>query len=155
MVIFSKKDKVFQLSVQQIVPQNIETVFSFFETPKNLNLITPSWLNFKILPPVPKSSYAGLEISYRLNLHKFPMYWKSRIIQYKKNDFFCDKQIFGPYMFWEHTHKFTSDGKNTIIDDVVNYKVLFGNVIHKLFVKKDLKKIFEYRYKKIEELFKK
>jgi len=155
MVIFSKKDGGFQLSVQQRVPKNIKEVFSFFETPKNLNLITPPWLNFKIIPPVPKSIYEGLDISYRLNLHKIPIYWKSRIIKYKKNESFCDKQIFGPYLHWEHTHIFTSDKKNTIIEDVVNYKLLFGNIIHKLFVKKDLKNIFEYRYKKIEELFKK
>ena len=54
MVIFSKEKSFFQLSVEQKVPEDISTVFNFFETPKNLNLITPPWLNFKIIPPVPK-----------------------------------------------------------------------------------------------------
>lgn len=155
MLKFSKNKGFFQLSVEQKVPQNIESVFSFFETPKNLNLITPPLLNFKIIPPIPESTHEGLEISYRLKIHKFPMYWKSRIIKYKKNEFFCDKQILGPYLFWEHMHTFSTDGGNTIIKDVVNYKVLFGNILNKLFVEKDLKKIFEFRYKKIEEVFKK
>ena len=155
MVIFTKTDGFFQLSVEQKVPRNIEDVFSFFETPKNLNLITPPWLNFKIIPPVPEQTYEGLEISYRLSIHKFPMFWKSRIINYKKNNFFCDKQIWGPYLFWEHTHSFIADGEHTIIKDVVNYKGLFGRIINNLFVKKDLSKIFKYRYKKIEEVFKK
>jgi hypothetical protein len=155
MVIFSKSGNFFRLSVEQKVPRKIEDVFSFFETPKNLNLITPPWLNFKIIPQVPETTYEGLEISYRLSLHKFPMFWKSRIINYEKNKFFCDKQILGPYLFWEHTHTFTSDGESTIINDEVKYKVLFGNIINKLFVRKDLNKIFKYRYKKIEEVFKK
>ena len=80
MVIFSKEKSFFQLSVEQKVPEDISTVFNFFETPKNLNLITPPWLNFKIIPPVPKTTYEGLEISYRLSLHKLPMFWKSKII---------------------------------------------------------------------------
>ena len=70
-------------------------------------------------------------------------------------EYFCDKQIFGPYLFWEHTHTFSADGNKTIIRDIVNYKILFGQIFHKLFVKRDLKNIFEYRYKKIEEVFKK
>lgn len=154
MVIFSKNGDFFQLFVEQTVSQKIDTVFSFFETPKNLNIITPPWLNFKIIPPAPESTYEGLEISYRLSIHKFPVFWKSRIIGYEKNKFFCDKQIFGPYLFWEHTHTFTADGENTIINDIVNYKVLFGRAINNLFVKRDLNKIFKYRYKKIEEVFK-
>ena len=56
MVIFSKEKSFFQLSVEQKVPEDISTVFNFFETPKNLNLITPPWLNFKIIPPVPKTT---------------------------------------------------------------------------------------------------
>ena len=88
MVIFSKEISFFQLSVEQKVPEDISTVFNFFETPKNLNLITPPWLNFKIIPPVPKTTYEGLEISYRLSLHKLPMFWKSKIIRYKKNEYF-------------------------------------------------------------------
>ncbi len=154
MIEFSNEKGFFKLTAHQKVKKNIYEVFSFFETPKNLNLLTPPWLNFKIKNPVPNSTYIGLEISYKLYLHKIPMNWKSRIITYKKNKYFCDKQILGPYLFWEHNHKFIKDGENTIIHDFVDYKVPLGRLINILFVKNKLKKIFEYRYKKIEELFK-
>ena len=39
--------------------------------------------------------------------------------------------------------------------DIVNYKVLFGSLTNNLLVKRDLQKIFEFRRKKIEEIFKK
>ena len=37
--------------------------------------------------------------------------------------------------------------------DKVNYKVLFGEITNRILVKRDLKKIFEYRRKKIKEIF--
>ena len=155
MVIFSKEKSFFQLSVEQKVPEDISTVFNFFETPKNLNLITPDWLNFKIVPPIPLKTYENQEIEYKLNLHKIRFKWKSRIINYKKNISFCDKQIKGPYLFWEHYHLFSETNKQTLMKDIVNYKVLFGSLTNNLLVKRDLQKIFEFRRKKIEEIFKK
>ena len=37
--------------------------------------------------------------------------------------------------------------------DKVNYKVLFGSLTNRILVKRDLNKIFEYRRKKIKEIF--
>ena len=90
MINFSKKDGFFHLETNLLINEDIETVFNFFETPKNLNLITPSWLNFKIKPPIPNNTYENQEIEYKLSLHKIRFTWRSRIIAYKKNVYFCD-----------------------------------------------------------------
>jgi len=90
-----------------------------------------------------------------LTLHKITFKWKSRIIDYKKNISFCDKQIKGPYLFWEHSHLFSKLEENTLMEDVVKYKVVFGSLANKLFVKRNLRRIFEYRQRKIQEIFKK
>ena len=47
-----------------------------------------------------------------------------------------------------------SDEK-TLMKDIVKYKVIFGSLTNELIVKKDLRRIFEYRQKKIQEIFKK
>ena len=73
----------------------------------------------------------------------------------EQNEYFCDKQIKGPYLFWEHYHLFSRRNKQTLMKDIVNYKVLFGSLTNNLLVKRDLQKIFEFRRKKIEEIFKK
>ena len=153
MINFSKKDGFFHLETNLLINEDIETVFNFFETPKNLNLITPSWLNFKIKPPIPNNTYENQEIEYKLSLHKIRFTWRSRIIAYKKNVYFCDKQIKGPYLFWEHYHLFTKKDDKTLMTDKVNYKVLFGSLTNRVLVKRDLNKIFEYRRKKIKEIF--
>tara|TARA_X000001036_G_scaffold174750_1_gene165354 strand:+ start:4814 stop:5281 length:468 start_codon:yes stop_codon:yes gene_type:complete len=155
MINFSKKENFFCLETDLLINEDIENVFKFFETPKNLNLITPDWLNFKIVPPIPLKTYENQEIEYKLTLHKIRFKWKSRIINYKKNISFCDKQIKGPYLFWEHYHLFSRRNKQTLMKDIVNYKVLFGSLTNNLLVKRDLQKIFEFRRKKIEEIFKK
>ena len=152
---FSKENDYFYLKNNWTLNENIEKVFKFFETPKNLNLITPSWLNFKIIKPVASKTYKDQEIEYKLTLHKITFKWKSRIIDYKKNISFCDKQIKGPYLFWEHSHLFSKLEENTLMEDVVKYKVVFGSLANKLFVKRNLRRIFEYRQRKIQEIFKK
>ena len=153
MINFSKTDNFFQLETNLLINEDIETVFKFFETPKNLNLITPSWLNFTIVPPIPNNTFENQEIEYKLTLHKIRFTWRSRIIEYKKNVSFCDKQIKGPYLLWEHYHLFSKKNNKTLMTDKVNYKVLFGEITNRILVKRDLKKIFEYRRKKIKEIF--
>ena len=39
----------YKLKTEQLIGSNIKKVFNFYATPKNLNLITPPFLNFKIL----------------------------------------------------------------------------------------------------------
>ena len=80
MINFSKKENFFCLETDLLINEDIENVFKFFETPKNLNLITPDWLNFKIVPPIPLKTYENQEIEYKLTLHKIRFKWKSRII---------------------------------------------------------------------------
>ena len=43
------------------------------------------------------NTFENQEIEYKLTLHKIRFTWRSRIIEYKKNVSFCDKQIKGPY----------------------------------------------------------
>ena len=152
---FSKKNNYFYLKTNLTLNKNIKEVFQFFETPKNLNLITPSWLNFKIIQTVNSNTFKNQEINYKLTLHKITFKWKSEIIDYKKNISFCDKQIKGPYLFWEHSHLFSKVSEKTFMEDIIKYKVLFGTFSNNLFIKQDLRKIFEYRQKKIQEIFKK
>jgi ligand-binding SRPBCC domain-containing protein len=81
----------------------------------------------------------------------------TEISQIKEGSYFVDNQIFGPYKMWHHEHHFKSndDGTTDIIDKV-KYKVPFyilGKLIHKIFIRKKLFKIFMFRQNKINELF--
>ena len=57
---------------------------------------------------------------------------------------------------WHHQHHFKEIEAGVEMTDIVHYKNPFGFIgeaANSLFVKSQLKKIFEYRFNKIEELF--
>ena len=128
---------MYRLYRQQLINDNIKTVFSFFEKPENLSLITPSWLNFKIINRAPLKMREGAVFSYRIKLYFIPTFWKSLISNYKPPYFFTDEQIKGPYKYWKHNHKFTLKGEKTLIEDEVFYDLgwgILGKIIHKIYL---------------------
>lgn len=147
--------KVNRIYRQQKIDATIEEVWNYFSTPLNLSVITPEWLNFKIISDVPKEMYEGLIIEYSitpiLNIH---FKWVTEITHINKPYFFVDEQRFGPYKFWHHKHFFEElDDRTVLMTDEVHY-ILNFNILN-LFVAKKLRAIFDYRYKKVDEIFNK
>ena len=64
-----------------------------------------------------------------------------------------DEQIKGPYRLWHHLHTFEEQDGGTMVRDRVTYSVLGGWLIHQVFVKADLRRIFEYRTQRLIEQF--
>jgi ligand-binding SRPBCC domain-containing protein len=131
----------------------IEEVFPFFAEAENLTRITPPFLSFNIESVSDKEMKEGLNIVYKIRLHGVPIRWKSLISQWDPPHSFVDEQLSGPYQRWHHLHTFEAKGDGTIIKDEVNYSVFGGRVIHSLFVKPDLLKIFRFRQKELERIF--
>lgn len=131
-----------------------EQVFAFFADAKNLELITPSHLNFKITSPYPIELREGALIDYQLSLHGIPMNWRTEITEWDPPHRFVDTQLKGPYSQWIHTHSFTAlDANTTLIEDEVHYRLPLaplGDLFH-FVVEGELKKIFDYREKVVAE----
>ena len=51
----------------------LEYVFAFFADAANLELLTPAWLHFRILSPLPLAMSVGTRIDYRLRLRGMPI----------------------------------------------------------------------------------
>jgi ligand-binding SRPBCC domain-containing protein len=145
----------------QIINSGIKTVWRFFSDPKNLNEITPPDMNFEIITKnLPEEIYPGLIIKYKVSpFAGIKSNWVTEIKHVIPEKLFVDEQIFGPYKFWHHLHLFEEIEKNKIrMTDRVYYKlpiILIGEIVHSLIIQKRLKEIFDYRYKKIDELFNK
>ena len=61
------------------VPQPISRVFPFFAEAQNLEKLTPHWLRFSILSPLPIEMKVGTLIDYRISLYGIPMRWRTLI----------------------------------------------------------------------------
>ncbi len=141
---------------EQWIPRPIDEVFAFFADACNLEEITPPWLGFRILAMDSAFISEGTEIRYRLRLHSIPIQWTTEIRSWNSPYRFVDVQRSGPYRLWHHAHFFEAHEGRTRMIDVVRYKLPFGilgRIVHMLMVRGDLERIFDYRRKRIHELF--
>ena len=148
--------KLYKIESKQIINKPLEDVFSFFSRPENLSLITPARLNFNILTPAPIQMRQGTVIDYTIKIFKLPIHWRTLITTYEPPFKFVDEQMKGPYTLWHHTHIFRETDEGVEIIDKVHYSIpagVLGRLLHLLWIKNDLKNIFEHRRVVIEKLF--
>lgn len=144
----------FNLQRSQTIRRPREEVFSFFADARNLGVITPAWLKFKMVTPGPVEMASGTLIDYTIKLHGFPIRWQSEITAWDPPHRFVDEQRVGPYRFWIHEHAFDSISETeTRVRDSVRYGVPGGRLVQRLFVSPDLERVFAFRARKLEEIF--
>ncbi len=135
------------------LPRPIDEIFPFFADARNLERITPPFLRFQVTTPEPIEMRVGAVIDYKLKVRGLPLRWRSRITHWAPGVAFTDEQVKGPYKVWRHTHTFESVEGGTRAGDIVEYAVPGGPIAHALFVRRDVKAIFEYRSKRLLEIF--
>lgn len=143
---------VFRFHSELWLPRPVAEVFAFFSDAGNLQTITPSWLNFEILTPQPIELKPGALIDYRLRIRGLPVRWQTEITAWEPPHRFVDEQKRGPYRQWIHEHRFIASGGGTQCLDEVHYAVPGGNLINRLFVRRDVEKIFAFRRHRLEEI---
>jgi ligand-binding SRPBCC domain-containing protein len=150
--------KVYSLKTEQSIPVSLETAWEFFSNPKNLKHITPDNLGFNILSKHHGNTmYAGQIIEYKVSpVLGIPIYWMTEITHVADKAYFVDEQRFGPYSMWHHQHHFKVIDGGVQMTDIVHYKLplfFLGDIANALFVQKQLAQIFDFRFKKVQELF--
>ncbi|MBZ0114672.1 MAG: SRPBCC family protein [Thermoanaerobaculia bacterium] len=143
----------YQLSRTTHLPHPIEDVFEFFSNAQNLQSLTPPWVGFEVLSPLPIEMRPGQLIDYRIRVHGIPLKWRSEITAWEPPHRFVDEQRRGPYRSWHHEHRFHPTANGTEVTDLVSYDVFGGRLIQRLLVAPDLDKIFDYRQNKLLDLF--
>ena len=148
---------VHHLKQSQTLPVDREVLWEFISVPQNLNKITPPDMAFEIIGESPEKTYTGLLLEYRV---KVPLLgwstWLTEIKYVQEGVSFMDEQRVGPYKLWLHTHKLEDVDGGTRMTDDIRYIVPFGPIgwiANALFVGRTLRRIFDYRRVKMEELF--
>jgi hypothetical protein len=133
---------------EQFLARPRPEVFAFFTDVANLARITPDFLHFTILTPLPLEMAAGALIDYRLRLFGIPFQWQTRIETFAPPERFSDIQARGPYRSWRHLHEFEERDGGTLMRDTVDYALPLGPlgaVAHALFVRRSVARIFDHR----------
>ena len=140
----------------QWVPAGITETFEFFADAANLQAITPPWLHFRILTPLPIAMREGTLIDYRLRLHGLPVNWRTRLNRWQPGVSFIDEQLRGPYVRWVHLHTFTAERGGTLLGDRVEYALPldpFSRPAHALYARPLVERIFDHRREVIAARF--
>lgn len=148
--------KIYKLIRKQFLPMDLVTAWNFFSSPSNLARITPSHMNFEIISiSGGRKMYPGQLITYKVTvLPLIRLRWVTEITHVAAPDYFTDEQRFGPYALWHHKHHFQSVDGGVEMTDEVDYAIPFGGLgrlAHWMLVEKEVKRIFDYRFKVLSE----
>lgn len=144
------------LERKQTIPATVEALFPFFENPHNLASITPPWLQFRVRRTSHEKVRQGSTISHSIRWFGLPMRWDSVISHYEEKRYFVDEMVRGPYRTWAHTHEFHPVADGVEMSDRVVYSLpmgIVGDITHSLMVRRQLDSIFDYRSRRIAEIF--
>lgn len=148
---------IYTLEVSQFLKIAQEDAWNFFSSPGNLSKITPPSMGFVITSGPAKRMYAGQIISYRVSpFAGFRSNWVTEITRVEEGRFFVDEQRFGPYRMWHHEHIFEPKDSGVLMTDRISYKLpmgILGRLAHSVFVRKKLRRIFEFREITLNQLF--
>jgi ligand-binding SRPBCC domain-containing protein len=149
--------KLYRLDRRQNFSVSLEEAWRFFSSPKNLPAITPPSLSLRIVGDVTEPIYPGMIIPYRVApLLGISIDWITEITHVRAPRYFVDEQRLGPYRFWHHEHHLRPLNSGVEMIDTVHYCLKFGPIgrlLHGLFIRTQLEEIFDFRYKKLEQLF--
>lgn len=143
----------------QHLPITLQQAWDFFSSPNNLKEITPDHMGFLVHTPAEQleKMYAGQLISYTVKpILGIPIKWTTEITHVEEGKYFVDEQRFGPYKLWHHQHHFEEVNDGVLMTDLVHYMLPLGPlgwIARKLFVKKQLDDIFDYRVEAVNRIF--
>lgn len=149
---------VYHLHEQQIIPASLEQVWDYISSPRNLKEITPAYMGFEITSDnLPEKMYPGMIITYRVRpLLGIKMTWVTEITHVQSMRYFVDEQRIGPYAMWHHEHFIEPAENGVLMRDLVTYRLplgFLGRLAHRLFIKEQLKEIFDYRKAFLEKKY--
>jgi ligand-binding SRPBCC domain-containing protein len=152
--------KTFTYCTEQILSTDINTAWDFFSSAKNLSVITPPEMDFRILSNLDEIDiYEGMLIDYTVKpLFGIKLKWQTEIIKVNKPKSFVDRQLKGPYKMWQHTHTFSQIKAGILMQDEVIYQIpygIFGEIANWLMVKKKITNIFSFRRDTLDKIFNK
>ena len=142
------KKRVFVL--KSPIRASVEKVFSWHGRSGAIQRLTPPWAPLTLIAKTGNGVEKGVRANFDLRFLGIPLQWDAQHILYQKNVKFVDKQIRGPFAFWEHHHIFHDRGdQGTVMEDRVVYKLPLGLLSRPFYgrVEDEFTRMFAYRHR--------
>ncbi|MDZ7741673.1 MAG: SRPBCC family protein [Bacteroidota bacterium] len=150
----------YQLVETQKLSVSVSEIWDFISSPVNLKEITPEHMGFLVTSNNGEVKiYPGMIITYKVSpLPGIKLNWMTEITHVKEFEYFIDEQRIGPYSMWHHQHKIEPIEGGVLMTDIVTYQPplgILGAIANSLFIKNQLRSIFDYRKFALEKKFEK
>ena len=147
---------MFRFEKSVIINCSLNKLFEFHTDLDNLSLLSKfKGMKVKLLQanlPVAKGSEIILKIT---NYGIISTEWQLLVTEFHPLNGFVDVMTKGPFQSWKHIHKFEEIGNSSKLTDIIKYEMPFGfagKLFHKLFFKKMMNELFEYRHNLTKKL---
>ena len=149
--------KTISLEFSTEIAIDTQTLFEFHMDTNNLPKITPPWIDVEIhyleLP-----LHQGSTIELDIKRFGFTQRWKMIIQELASPALVCDKAVKSPFSSFVHYHRFeTVNTSKSVLKDQIEFTLpLYPlSLVTVPFIKKDMKKMFEYRHQQTKKLLEK
>jgi len=145
-----------EIEKSSVISARAEDLFAFFLDPQNLSKITPPTVKLtEVEATAPLAKGALFSLRGRNGWVRFR--WHGRVVEMESPKIMVDEQLKGPFRSFRHTHRFRAiDDRHTLVIDHVEYQPrfgIFGKLANAFFIRRKLRRLFEYRHRKLKELF--
>jgi ligand-binding SRPBCC domain-containing protein len=136
-----------------LISCSLEELFDFHLDSNNITKITPSNIKVKLLNS-DTETFEGKIVKLETTKLFISTYWEVKIEKLKKPNILVDIAVKSVFKYWKHQHVFTQKGSMCELKDIIEFELPFGILgkIFELFIKYDIKNMFEYRHKKTKEI---
>jgi len=144
----SSQDSRFKYEKSAKVALSAEELFQYHTNIFNICQMIPSYIKIRVIEGS-EHLVSGNTVRLQVNISGFSFLWESVLEDYKKNEYFSDRMIKGPFKSWHHLHLFQQTDHGTILTDQIDYDIplgIFGSVVEKFLVRNIINKIFTIRY---------
>jgi len=148
--------RTYVLERSQWVPAPVAETFAFLSDASNLPSLTPPWLQFRFLSPLPSVMREGASLEYVLRVNGIPVRWRSRIADWRPGVAFTDEQLRGPHARWLHCHTFRAERGGTRLGDRLEYALSFDPLsrpVNAWYVRPLVERVFDHRGEVIAKRF--
>lgn len=146
-------DGSYSLRMATFVRRPRAEVFAALSDASVLQQLTPPWVRYRIITPMPVEMRKGAIFDYAMRIRCLPVKWRTEITEWSPPELFADTQRRGPFREWRDRHLFSEiDEGTTLVENDISYRVPGGRFVHRLFVRRDLLQVYRYEQRMMHNL---
>ncbi len=134
-----------EITFETILAASPAAVYDYHAAPGAFGRLLPPW--DQVNPGAPHPGLVNDSIVH-INVTKGPVTLKARFqhSDVRPGEGFTDRQLEGPFGFWEHRHLFVPSGSGCILRDQIRYRPPMGGLFVGEMVRRELVRLFTFRH---------